>query len=221
VADVIAASELLAAGDAKSVLQLIPNRGVADALLLHLRAEALELLGRDASAEWELLARPDSASALVEDLAGHAAIRLATLAAARGEDPRPALARVPARSRYASRARHMAALATLERGDTAFGKIALEKLLATDSTYAGRRDVLRTLGGLALDRGDWERAYQFHLRAEAEWKRARAALRERLSPCRCRRAVAGMGARPVAVRHAGAGRPQRDRAHRTVGARSR
>jgi len=178
----IAASERLASGDAQAVLKLIPARHGVDALLLHIRAEALELLGRDASAEWESLARPDSASALVEDLAGHAAIRLATLALARGADPRPALARVPPRSRYAARARHMAALATLERGDTAFGKIELEKLLVTDSTYAGRRDVLRTLGGLALDRGDWDRAWAFHLRADQDWQRARAALRERLTP---------------------------------------
>ncbi len=181
-ADAIAASWLLASGDAESVLRLLPARGTRDAVLLHLRAEALTLLGRDATAEWETLAQPDSGSALRDDLAGHAALRLATLAAARGDDPCPVLARVPKGSRYASRARHMAALAMLERGDVALAKVSLELLLAADSTYSGRREVLRTLGRMALDRGDWDAAYGRHLQGDAEWQRVRGSLRERLAP---------------------------------------
>jgi tetratricopeptide (TPR) repeat protein len=181
-ADALAASRLLAAGDAASVLGMIPARGTRDAVLIHLRAEALALLGKDASSEWEALLQADSTAGLARDLAGHAAIRLATRAAGRGGDPRPWLARVPAGSRYASRARHMAALATLERGDTASARASLEQLLASDSTYNGRREVLRTLGRLALDAGDWDRAYARHAEAAQDWQRARAALREKSDP---------------------------------------
>ena len=181
-ADAMLASRLLASGNAQAVLRMLPSRTTNDQLLLHLRAEALSLLGQDATAEWERLTRPDTNSALGLDLAGHAALRLATLTAQRGGDPRPVLGRVPADSRYASRARHMAALATLERGDTASARAALESLLVSDSVYRDRRDVLRTLGRLSLDLGDWDEAYNRHVQSDAEWQRERASLREKLAP---------------------------------------
>jgi TolA-binding protein len=180
-ADALAADQLLEAGDPASVVRLIPA-GARDPLLLHLRAVALERLGEDAGAELEAIAGSDSTSELARDLAGHALVRLATRAAERGEDPRPLLARVPGESRYAPRARHMAALATLERGDTTAGRDALLEVAECDTLYAGRREAMRTVAGLALDRGDWDQAFARYQAADADWQYERARLLSLLEP---------------------------------------
>ena len=180
-ADALAADQLLEAGDPASVVRLIPA-GARDPLLLHLRAVALERLGEDPVAELEAIARTDSTSELPRDLAGHALVRLATRAAERGEDPRPLLARVPLESRYAPRARHMAALATLERGDTTAGRHALLEVADCDTLYAGRREAMRTVAGLALDRGDWDEAFSRYQDADADWHLERARLLTLMAP---------------------------------------
>jgi hypothetical protein len=104
------------------------------------------------------LATADTSTAAGRDLAGFARIAAATRAIERGEDPRPLLESVPAGSRAASRARHMLGLLAIESGDAEGGRAILEALLAADSAYAGRREVLLVLGGQSLERGDWEQA---------------------------------------------------------------
>jgi outer membrane protein assembly factor BamD (BamD/ComL family) len=180
-ADALVADRLLEAGDAGSVTRLIPA-GVTDPLLLHLRVAALERLGEDAGAELQAIAASDSTTELARDLAGLALVRLATRAADRGEDPRPILARVPGESRYAPRARHMAALATLERGDTTAGRHAILEVADCDSLYEGHREAMRTAAGLALDRGDWDEAFARYLAADADWQLDRARLLGFLAP---------------------------------------
>ncbi len=181
-ADALAANRLLADGDPASVLLLIPDRETNDALLLHLRSVALERLGQDDTAELEAIAASDTSSALGRDLAGSALVRLATRVAERGGDPRPWLARVPTANRFAARARHMAALATLESGDSTAGSAALERMLAEDTLYAGRREVAQALAGQALDRGRWVEAHARYAAADADWRRARESLRQKLAP---------------------------------------
>ena len=69
-------------------------------------------------------------------------------AVARHEDARPLLETVPIASRYASRARHMRGLITLERGETAEGRRILETQLESDTAYAGRREVALAIAGV-------------------------------------------------------------------------
>jgi len=182
VADALAASQLLRDGHPETVLELIPAGAARDPLRLWLRAEALAKSGRDDRAELETLAAADTGSALGRDLAGAALIRLATRAAEHAGDPRPLLARVAPGSRYASRARHMSALATLERGDEAAGTAELRALLAADPGYDGRRDAELTLAGLAMDHERWDEALELYRNGDGDWTRQRDALRAWLSP---------------------------------------
>ena len=181
-ADALAAGLLVRDGHSQAALGLIAElerRGGTSPLLTYLKAQALEGTGGDAAAEWTRLAATDTATHLGSDLKGAALIRLATLALGRGEDPRPPLARVPAGSRYAARAHHMAGLATLERGDRAGGSLILGSLASGDTTYAARRDVGLALAGQALDDGRWGEAHQTYRRIDADWMRHREVL-ERL-----------------------------------------
>ena len=180
-ADALAASQLLRDGRPDAVLERIPA-ATRDPLLLELRARALERLGRDARAEWESIAAADSSSALGRDLAGAALVRLGTLAAERHDDPRPWLARVPATSRYAPVARHMAALATLERGDAASASAQLEALRRDHPGYANRREVAQALAAQAMDAERWDEAYRRYAAADSDWAREREALTARLAP---------------------------------------
>ncbi len=181
-ADALAANQLLRDEDPTSVLALIPAGSTTEPLLLHLRSVALERLGQDDTRELEALARADTTSGLARDLAGSALIRLATIAAERGGDPRPWLELVPSGNRFAARARHMHALATLERGDSTAGVASLERMLATDTLYAGRREVALAIAGRALDQGNWDEAYARYSAAEADWKAARETLQRQQSP---------------------------------------
>ena len=179
--DVLVASQLLRDGRPDAVLNLVPA-GTRDPLLVELRAQALERLGRDARADWELVAQADTATALGRDLAGAALVRLATLAAERRDDPRPWLARVHAASRYAPVALHMAALATLEHGDASGATAQLEALRASAPGYANRREVAQVLAGQALDAQRWDEAYARYAAADSDWARERDALSARLAP---------------------------------------
>ena len=179
-ADALAASQLLRDGRPDAVLALVPA-GTRDPLLVELRAQALERMGRDARAEWELVASADTTT-LGRDLAGAALVRLATLAAERHDDPRPWLARVSDASRYAAVARHMAALATLERGDAGSASAQLEALRASAPDYANRREVDQVLAGQAMDAQHWDEAFQRYAAADSDWARERDGLSARLTP---------------------------------------
>jgi TolA-binding protein len=181
-ADALAASQLLRDGNPEAVLRLLPAGATREPLLVQLRAAALAKLGRDDGPELELLAGGDTTSALGRDLAGAALVRLATRAAEKGGDPRALLARVASGSRYAANARHMGALATLERGDAASGRSQLEALLAEDSVYAGRREAEQALAGQALDQGRWDDALVDYAHADSEWVHERDQLRQLLAP---------------------------------------
>jgi tetratricopeptide (TPR) repeat protein len=121
------------------------------------------------------LASTDTTTALGRDLAGLAAIRSASAAAARGEDPRPFLAAVPEGSRWSARARHVAGLAALERGDEAAATAALE-LVARDTTYAERREARVALAAHALEHGRWPEAREAYASAEQDRRAHQAAL---------------------------------------------
>jgi outer membrane protein assembly factor BamD (BamD/ComL family) len=178
--DALVASQLLGDGRPDAVLALVPVV-TRDPLLLSLRARALERLGRDARAEWERVAAADSTT-LGRDLAGAALVRLATLAAERRDDPRPWLARVSAASRYAPVARHMAALATLERGDVAGATAQLEVLRAAEPDYANRREVAQALAAQAMDGERWDEAYRRYAAADSDWVRERETFTVLLAP---------------------------------------
>ena len=177
--DALAASLLLRDGRPDAVLTLVPA-GTRDPMLVELRAQALERLGRDARAEWELVAATDTSSALGRDLAGAALVRVATLEAEKHEDPRPWLARVSPASRYAPVAHHMAALATLECGDLAEARTQLLALRSSDHAYANWREVEQVLAGMAMDAGHWDDAYERYAVADSDWAGDRDALMARL-----------------------------------------
>lgn len=180
-ADALAAIELLRAGDATSVIAMIPST-TPDPLLLHLRASALQRAGRDDTPELTRLAASDTSSALGRDLAGSALLQLATREARRNTDPRATLARVSPRSRYAARALHMSALAASERGDAVAATALLDSLIATAPGYPGRREVQAVLAGRAMDAGQWDEAMEHYGLANGDWIRTRETLRRSLSP---------------------------------------
>lgn len=180
-ADALAAIELLRAGEAAPVLSLIPA-GTREPLLLHLRTSALQQMGRDATAELETLAATDTSTTLGRDLAGSALLQLATREARRSGDPRPWLARISPRSRYADRALHMSALASLERGDEAAAALQLDSLARDRSAYPGRREVQSAIAGRAMDAGDWDIALEHYGLANGDWIQTRERLRRSLSP---------------------------------------
>lgn len=147
---------------------------------LYWRARTLADSGGDDATEWALLSEADTASALGRDLAGAALIRRAALRLARGEDPRPLLARVPPGSRYHARARHMTGLATLERDDST-GAAMLRQLADDDTAYAARREVLLALAGRALELGDWAGAHTTYQRVDRDWTAGRDTLRRMIA----------------------------------------
>jgi tetratricopeptide (TPR) repeat protein len=178
-ADALATSLLLRSGDAEGALRLIRRAEANEAsnpVLLYMKAVALEANGADADEAWSRLASADTATALGRDLAGAASLRLATRLLERGEDPRAMLDRVPAASRYASRARHMHGLAAMERGDVAQGRATLEALLAADSSYAESREVTMALSGQALDEERWDDADRSYAKVQEGWTVHRDAL---------------------------------------------
>src|SRR5262245_36799782 len=128
---------------------------------------------------WDRVVQADTTTTLGRDLAGAALIRRATSQLEAGNDPSPMLGRVPAGSRYAARARHVLALATLEHGDSTRGEAMLRALADDESTYAARREVLLALGGRALDRGEWTSAFGTYRTIERDWNAERDTL-ERL-----------------------------------------
>ena len=182
-ADGLAAGVLLRDGDAAGALAMIAEmeaRGESSPLITYLKAQALGSSG-EARRAWMRLAETDTTSRLGRDLAGAALLRLATESLRRGEDARPMLARVPAGSYYASRARHMLGLASIERGDTAQGIATLEALARDDSSYAARREVWLALAGQGLDRGDWESAYHTYQEIDHDWALHRDILKRLLA----------------------------------------
>ena len=181
-ADALAAALLLRDGDPGSALRLLAEieaRGQGTPITVFLQALALDAKGADDAPAWTRLAGADTTTLLGRELAGAALIRLATRALARGDDPTGLLGRVPAGSRYRSRARHMMGLAALERGDTARGREILAALADSDSTYGARREVRLALAGLTLDRGRWQEANQIYQTIERDRDRDRGEL-ERL-----------------------------------------
>jgi tetratricopeptide (TPR) repeat protein len=183
-ADALAAAVLLRDGNPATALALIAaieSRGEVTPLVTWLKAQALSASGADDGAEWTRLADADTTTPIGRDLAGAALVRLATRAAERGEDPRPLLARVPAGGRYASRARHMAGLAALERGEAGPGAAILAGLAAGDSSYAARREVWLALAGEELDAGRWDAAHTTYRQIDKDWMHHRDVLRRLLA----------------------------------------
>jgi TolA-binding protein len=150
----------------------------SDAELLTRYAEAASRFatGGDGEAVLREVAGSSSPTALGRTLAGAALVQLATRRAAAGGDPRELLAAVPADNPYAGRARHWLGVATLERGEVEAGSEILRALLASDTSYAGRRAVRLALAAPALDAGRWTEAYEEYRHAEAEWVERRSEL---------------------------------------------
>ncbi|HTR97637.1 MAG TPA: tetratricopeptide repeat protein [Candidatus Acidoferrales bacterium] len=102
-------------------------------------------------------------------------------AIARGADPAPILAELPATSRYRARAEHVLALAEIERGDEAHGIARLDSLLAADSSYSARREAGLALAGDALDHERWSDALERYRAVDVDWRRQHDALEGLLS----------------------------------------
>lgn len=149
-----------------------------DAALLARYAAATAQLGAGGEGEAELRAIAESGSAtpLGRTLSGAARLQLATRLVGRGEDPRALLAGMADDNPYASRARHMLAVAEMERGNLAAGTEILRTVLARDSSYAGRRAVRLALAAPVLDAGGYGEAYAEYLFAETEWTARRIEL---------------------------------------------
>jgi TolA-binding protein len=147
----------------------LETTGAESALTLWYEALARAATGEDDEPVLARLSGADTASALGRDLAGAASLTRATRMLSRGEDPGPLLEAVPAGSRYAARARHMLGLLALERGDSTLGRRTLESLIADEPGYAGRREALLALAGLALDQGRWDDAQATYGRIERDW----------------------------------------------------
>lgn len=167
--------------DPKPLIAAADGNGEPTPLMRYLKAQTLAATGADATSDWTRLAEADTVSPIGRDLAGAALIQLATQAAQRGEDPRPLLSRVAAGSRYGLRARHMAGVAALERGDTTSGAAILGALAARDSNYAARREVDLALAGQALDEGRWEAAHVTYQEIDKDWLQHRDVLKRLLA----------------------------------------
>jgi len=147
-------------------------------------AHAFRMLAEVDSAgirEFSLPAGLDTASALGADLAGALIVREAARMLDRGADPRSLLAAVPERSRYHSRARHLAGAVALERGDLEVGTRTLRGVLADDSLYAERREVAMRLAARAMDLGRWAEAESLYAATDGDWQGQRASLEQRLA----------------------------------------
>jgi TolA-binding protein len=183
-ADGLAAGLLIQHGDADSALRLIDYTEAAHGaspLTTYLRARAIAATGGDDEPALIALSEADTTTTLGRDLAGAAIVQRATRALARGDDPRGLLARVPVGSRYASRARHMLGLAALEHGDVAGGTRILEALLADDSSYAARRQILLVFAGQLLETGRWEAARDAYQRIDRDLAQQRDTLQSLLT----------------------------------------
>jgi tetratricopeptide (TPR) repeat protein len=181
-ADALAASLLLRRGESDAALRVLASTQTgagSEILTRYLKARALEAAGQSNEAELTGLAAATPATELDRTLVGAAIIQLAGLRLDRGDDPRELLAKVPAGSRYASRARHMLGLIDLEHGEFETGTRILTDLLAQDSSYAARRDVALVLGAQKLDDEQWDPAYRTYRQADDEWV-SQAQLLERL-----------------------------------------
>jgi hypothetical protein len=163
---------------ALALITAIESRGEGTPLVTYLKAHALAATGQENADEAARLAETDTSSLL--GVTASAAL-IATGTARRGEDPRPWLERVPAGSRYASRARHMAGIAALERGDSTSGAAGLGALAAGDSNYAARREVWLALAGQALDEGRWESAHLTYRQIDQDWAQHRDVLKRLLA----------------------------------------
>ena len=180
-ADALAASLRLREGDLEGARRFLASAGAeapSAALEAYVEVLALVAAGQDDEAALARLAGADTASVLGRDLAGLALVRRAAHAAARGEDPRPLLAAVPNDSRFTARARHMAGLASLERGDLEGGRRMLDSLQTADSTYEGRREVMLVLAGRALDEAQWATAHERYAAVDRDWVQNRDALHD-------------------------------------------
>ena len=168
----LAASLWLEQGDAPRALELVRDaaaRRPGDALLASVEAAALAANGQDDEPALEdVIASADSATALGRELLGSAWLARATRAIARGEDPRDLLARVPAGTRAALRARHLQALAAIEHGDRVTGGALLEDRATTTPGDPERREAMLALAGLAMDDGRWAAAESLYSGVERD-----------------------------------------------------
>lgn len=183
-ADELAAGLLIQQGDPEAALRLVAHVEAAHGgspLATYLKALALAATGGDDEPTLAALSDADTTTTLGRDLVGAAIIQRATRALARDEDPRTLLGRVPAGSRYASRARHMLGLAALERGDAEGGTRILASLLAEDSTYVGRREIELVFAGQALEAGRWQAAEDAYRRVDRDLAQDRDTLQRMLS----------------------------------------
>jgi len=171
-ADILAAALMMETGRYDKALDLLESTdagGPLEPLRLYLLALSREAIGIDPAKYWRQLSKLKPRSPLESDLVGAAVLRLAAGRIADGKSPGKVLERMPDDSRHAPRAKHVRALAALDRGDTADGRRMLEALLEEHPGYESSRDAGLALGGLRLDAGDWAAALAVLEVSETDW----------------------------------------------------
>ena len=114
---------------------------------------------------------------LKADAEGAERFRAAAARIAAGEAAQDELARVPGNSAHAPAARDLAARLAWEGGDRERAARDLRALLATDSSYAARREVAALLADDELRRGQPQAAFDRWSAIDADWHAERDALR--------------------------------------------
>ena len=188
-ADLLVASLLLRDGEALPAVRLLQAHegDTPPALQLSLLAAAQALAEpatlADAAGPWrqtlEQLVRADAKTPVEKDLVATARLRLAAIALREGRDPRELLEGVASDSRLAGEARVMLALHLLEaKDDSGTGEAAalLQRVAGEDPDERRRREALLALGGIALERDEWQRAYLSYAQADSQWQAQHARL---------------------------------------------
>ena len=168
----LAAELLLRRDDPTSALRLLERSdlpGTTALLADALRVRAMDALGGDATVPLARLARRVPVLDLEHELVAAARVRMAALELADDGDYGSWLSPDDTGAARASRAEHVLGKAQIEAGDVGGGVARLETLVARDPDYESRRDVLRALGFVALERMDWDTAYARLSEVETDW----------------------------------------------------
>lgn len=169
-ADALTLSWLLRRGRPEEALRFAERAGSTSLAVATLRAAALDALGRPSEDAWKTVSGGEARDPWDPDLIGAACLRLAERRLEAGGDPEPALARVPAGSRYAVRARHLLAVVRSEREDPGNAE---DNLLAlwNEEHRTDHRPIGLRLGGWALESGHPDTATAMYRDVDADWRR--------------------------------------------------
>ena len=156
-------------GDALTLLETSRPDGDIAAVHYYLQAIAREAAGGDATPDWNAIAKLPPGTGLEADLVGTALLELAARTLESGGDPTGLLLEMPAASHHTPRALHMRALLAIEKGDTTAGHDLLAGIADAWPGYAAAANVALALGGIDMDRENWQTALDRFESAESDW----------------------------------------------------